>query len=72
MHGVQPHDVLVVAAQQQHGDLVADLAQRALGAPAAPQELGRIVDAGLLVDGPTDGGEFAPARWGGETKGSIG
>lgn len=59
VHGVQSHDVLVVAAQHQHGDLVTDLAQRALGAPPAAQELGRIVDAGLLVDGPSDGGEFA-------------
>lgn len=63
MHRVQLDDVLGVGAQHQHGDLVTDLAQCALGATPATQELGGELDAGLFVDGTANGGEFASVGW---------
>lgn len=60
---MQPDNVLRASAQHQHGDLVVDLLGAALAAAAPPQELGRIVDAGLLVDRSPHRAVLSSGEW---------
>jgi len=62
VNGIEVDDVVLALAEHQHRDLVLDLLVATLR-PAPPlQELCRKVRARVLVNGASNGGEFAPAN----------